>query len=107
MVDDAGAQGEFSLNGGIGYVDLSALNDTLENLEVQGVEISAFTIIAETDGAEFDGSEEFEAGLGLDRLGEKLCQAKVFADRLLESTKPEIAQREPDLQGAEGAGEFH
>jgi hypothetical protein len=106
VVDDAGAEGEVAVDGGVGDVNAATADDAVEDATVKVIEVSGRGGEAEANGAEGDRSEAFESGFGVDKLGEHLGEMEVVADGLLKCAQAEVAKGEPEREGSEGAGEL-
>jgi hypothetical protein len=62
--------------------------------------------MTEAHRAQFDRGEQIERRLALDHGREAPRHRQVVQDRAAEGAEPVVADREPESQGAEPAGEF-
>src|SRR3954452_17994006 len=100
VIDEARAESEASVDGGVGDVNATALDNALHEAGVESVIAIAPT---PAHGAEGDGGEKFETVILLDEGGEKLGVMKILMDGFAECVETVVAEREPDFERAKTA----
>src|SRR6202035_3868424 len=59
--------------------------------------------VLETYSAQFDGCQQFKPRFFLDGFGEAVSMPQIFSDRLAKRREAVVAQRHPQLHGAESS----
>ena len=113
MVDDAGAQGEASMNGGVGDEDPSAALDAVEDLQVEIVQLGSSSSKCDRGtnrkqtALSGTGAISSSSGDWLRRARARCeASARSFSICSTKGVEAVIAQRKPELQGAEAARKF-
>ena len=107
-VADGDAQREDAVDLGVGQEDVTRVVDSVHDALVEGVKLLgdhwlAFPAAvaswshAETDGAEGDGMQYLSVRVGLDPVGQLVCEVDMLLQARAQSRETEIAQLHPHL----------
>jgi hypothetical protein len=92
VIDDAGPQGEVSVEERIRNIHAPAANDAVEDLAVQLVPISRSPGIAKTHGTECNRCKPFESRISIHTVGQDLREAQVLRNGFGKYISPVIPQ---------------
>ncbi len=109
MIRDGHADGEFSVEDGAGGHRHAGFLQPQQKFFVDGIQArlgSLRRMKAEADDSQWRGREKFEFVLRSNPLDEVLRLSHILLDEARKFPDSMRFQRQPDLQGAEAAGQF-